>query len=225
MKKLCLISLLLLIAVGAEAQLVRSSELEKYAMENYGKKWKDAAKNLSMELSLDKDGSLTYVQVIPCPGKTKEQLYILLSYWFTKTFCSSKEVIQLSEKEAGVIIGKGFVEDVAYHEGGVNTYRVHLIPVIKVDIKDEKVRVTYTISTYEVDIHSGAGIVGELVDAPIGFVSTRWAIDDCFPFTPFDKHPKTSAKAFVMANAYSNVIMDRIEEAVRGEVMRNDDNW
>lgn len=79
-------------AVGAKAQLVRGLELEKYAMENYGKKWKDVAKNLSMELSLDKDGSLTYVQVIPCPGKTKEQLYILLSYWFTKTFCSSKEV-------------------------------------------------------------------------------------------------------------------------------------
>ena len=67
-------------AVCASAQMMRAEELEKYAVEKYGDKWTEAAENLGTEVSLDKNNSLTYVQVIECGEQTKEQLYVALNY-------------------------------------------------------------------------------------------------------------------------------------------------
>lgn len=132
------------------AQILRAEELEEYAIDKYGDSWVDAAKNLASTLTLDKNNALTYTQVIETPGKTKEQLYILLNYWYSSTFSSGKAVIQLNDKEAGVIIGKGYIESIASHTGGMNNYTVHLEPVIKTDIKDNKIRITYTVPYYSV---------------------------------------------------------------------------
>ena len=44
--------------------------------------------------------------------------------------------------------------------------------------------------------------------------SKTWNICDCYPFASKDKHKKSSAKAFVMANVYSQVVMDNIEAAI-----------
>ena len=43
-----------------QAQVMKSADLEKYAKERYGDKWLDAALNLSSQLTLDKNESLTY---------------------------------------------------------------------------------------------------------------------------------------------------------------------
>ena len=40
-------------------------------------------------------------------------------------------------------------------------------------------------------------------------------LTDCYPFAAKDSHKKTSAKAFVMANVYSNVVLDNMQQAVR----------
>ena len=53
-------------------------------------------------------------------------------------------------------------------------------------------------------------------------------IDTCYPFAEKDKHKakKTSSKALVMAHAYSNVIMDKIEEVVKNGLVGNEnDDW
>ena len=112
---------------------------EEYAKEKYGEKWDDAAKNLASSLELDKNNALTYVQVIDAPNKSKDQLYVLLNYWFSATFNDANSVIQLNDKELGTIIAQGFVEGIAQHTGGMNSYNVHLKPVIKCDIKDNKI--------------------------------------------------------------------------------------
>ncbi|MCQ2243975.1 MAG: hypothetical protein MJZ32_06925 [Bacteroidaceae bacterium] len=41
-----------------------------------------------------------------------------------------------------------------------------------------------------------------------------WQIADCYPFASKDSHKKTSSKAFVMANIYSQVVMDNIQAAI-----------
>ena len=89
--------------IGAQAQVMKAADLEKYAKQRYGDKWLDAAKNLASELNLDKNESLTYQQVIEAPGKTKQQLYVTLNYWATATF-KDKQAITLDDKDAGCII-------------------------------------------------------------------------------------------------------------------------
>lgn len=225
MKKLFAGVLLSLFALSASAQLMRTEELETYAKEKYGEKWADAAATLGEELKLDKNNSLTYQQVIDCGSTTKEQLYVLLNYWFTASFNDANSVIKLNDKEIGTIIANGYVSDIAGHMGGMNAYDVSIKPIIKVDIKDGKVRVTYTVQCYEVEKAAGGGVMGVLGGTRAVQVSDeKWPLEKCYPFAEKDKHKKTSSKALVMAHAYSNVIMDKIEEAVKNGLVENEDS-
>ncbi len=214
--------------ICANAQILRTEELEEYAKEKYGEKWVEAAGNLAQTLSLDKNNALTYTQVIEAPNKTKEQLYILLNYWYSATFNSGKAVIQLNDKDAGVIIGKGFIDEIATHIGGMNQYTVHLEPIIKTDIKDYKIRITYTVPFYTVVKMAGGGILSSFGDGRTrpNRVDENWVLDKCFPFVKKDSHKKTSSKALIMAHAYSNVVMDKIEEVVKNGLVGNEnEDW
>ena len=227
MKIFCLSVCAMLFALCANAQIMRVEELEDYAKEKYGDKWVEAATNLGSTLSLDKNNSLTYTKVIECPGKTKSQLYVILNYWFTASFNDANSVIQLNDKEAGCIIGQGYMPGVAQHMGGMSTYNVSLKPIIKVDIKDEKVRMTYTIQAYNVNKLAGGGFVGAMSGARPVRADETWVLEKCFPFTKEkDSHKKTSSKALIMAHAYSNVMMDKIAEAVKNGLSGNEgEDW
>ena len=210
------------------AQVMRTEELEKYAVEKYGDNWQEAAQSLSKELQLDKNNSLTYTQVIDCGEQTKNQLYITLNHWFTETFNDANAVIKLNDKEVGVIIGQGYVSEIAGHVGGMNSYVVNIRPIIKVDIKDKKIRVTYTVQYYDVTKAVGGGILGAMGGNPPVRSDEKWTLETCFPFAEKDVHKakKTSSKALVMTHAYSNVIMDKIEEAVKNGLVGNEnDDW
>lgn len=121
-KILFLLFAFITLSASVNAQILRADELEKYAKEKYGEKWVDAATNLGSQLTLDKNNAITYVQVIPAEGKTKEQLYVLLNYWFTATFNDANSVIKLNDKELGTIIAQGYVADIAQHAGGTSAY-------------------------------------------------------------------------------------------------------
>lgn len=105
---------------------------------------------------------MTFVQVIDGPGKTKAQLNIPLNYWFSDTFNKTNSVIQLNEKELGTIIAQGYFADITQFAGGMNSYNVSIKPVIKCDIKDNKIRVTYTVPYYSVIRFVGGGILGAM---------------------------------------------------------------
>lgn len=216
----------------ASAQILRADELEEYAKEKYGDNWENAATNLGSQLTLDKNNAITFQQVIEAPGKTKDDLYILLNYWFTSTFNDANSVITLNDKELGSIIAQGYVSSIAQHAGGTSTYDVSIEPVIKCDIKDEKIRVTYTIPYYSVVRIIGSGWMGASLVALSGSTPTtihsdeNWTLDSCFPFATKDKHKKTSCKALVMAHAYSNVVMDKIEECIKNGLNGTEgDDW
>ncbi len=227
MKKLIVATVLLCSALlSANAQILRAEELEDYAKEKYGDNWVEAAENLGAELSLDKNNGLTYVQVINAPGKTAAELYVLLNYWFTVTFNDADAVIKLNDKELGTIIAQGYIDQISEHIGGMNSYIVSISPIIKCDIKEEKVRITYTVPFYDAKKLAGGGWVGILgiSDTMPAWITKKWTLDECYPFAAKDKHKKTSCKALVMAHAYSNVVMDKIEECIKNGLIGNEDS-
>lgn len=243
-KKILLCSALFVWAtLTVSAQIMKAEDLEKYAKSRYGEKWLDAAENLASQLTLDKNNNLTYQQVMEAPGKTRQQLYILLNYWVTATF-KDPQAITLNDKESGTIIISSTIEDIARHTGGLSQYSVSITPLIKIDIKDEKVRVTFTVQSYDVLRDISGGVVGALLDKNSGVfddpkrkkqnITNRdlydetWPLTTCFPFAAKDQHiaKRTSAKALVMTHAYSNAVMDKVEEAVKNGLVGNeDDDW
>ena len=226
-------------------QVMKTSDLEKYAKERYGEKWVDAAMNLAKDLTLDKNESLTYQQVIPAPGKTKDQLYLNLNYWVAATF-KDKQAITLNDKEAGCIIISSTIDAIANHTGTMNRYVVNITPVIRIDIKDEKVRVTYTVQNYDILKAEDAGWVGVLLDNSDNrqhnqnvhsdgkrmkddktdrrLYDEQWEIAKHYPFVEKDPQKRTCSKALVMTHAYSNAILDKVEEAIREGLTGSDDN-
>lgn len=237
-----IIALLLTIfgTIGTQAQVMKAADLEKYAKERYGDKWIDAAKNLASDLTLDKNESLTYQQVIEAPGKTKQQLYLTLNYWATATF-KDKQAITLNDKDAGSIIITSTIPNIAQHTGTLNKYSVSITPVIRIDIKEEKVRVTFTVQSYDIlaDISGGWISLVDSDERTFGdskrkkddktnafLYDEQWEIAHHYPFVEKDSKKRTCAKALVMTHAYSNAIMDKAEEAVKNGIVGNeDDDW
>lgn len=229
MKKILLFLVAAIAAQVACAQIMRAKELEAYAKENFGSDWKTAAANLSSKLKLDKNNALTFSEIIEAEGMSKSDLFVRLNYWYTSTFNDANSVIQLNDKESGVIIGKGYVSEIADHAAGLNAYKININPIIKTDIKDGKVRVTYTVQAYDVDKLAGGGVTAAALAGPnrqVAHLDETWPLDTCYPFAPKDKHMKTSSKAIVMTYAYSNVIMDKIKEAIQhGMTEADSEEW
>ena len=225
MRKIFVMMALFVCAISANAQLMRAEELEKYAENLYGNKWVDIAENLrsNATLTLDKNNALTFIQVIEAPGRSVAQLYTTLNYWFTATFNDANSTIKLNDKEMGCIIAQGSVEGVATHTGGSNKYNVSIRPIIRVDIKEGRCRVTYSLQAYNVLKSVGGGILGQ-ISAGIsdGKVETKdvnetWPLDQTYPFAAKDAFgaKKTSSKSLIMSYSYSQVLMDKIEEAIK----------
>lgn len=250
MVKKTLIAVLLCIcgaAVEVQAQVMKASDLEKYAKQKYGEKWLDAAANLAQGLGFDKNQSLTYQQVIEAPGKSAQQLYVMLNYWVTATF-KDKQAITLNDKDAGCIIISSTLDAIADHTGTLYRYIVNITPVIKIDIKEGKVRVTYTVQNYDIlkvedggwlgglgnndkdrnrnkDVYAdGKRMNADKTDRKL--YDEQWEIAKHYPFVEKDPQKRTCSKALVMTHAYSNAIMDKVEEAVKNGIVGNeDDDW
>ncbi len=233
--------------MSIQAQVMKAADLEKYAKQKYGEKWLEAAANLAKTLKLDKNESLSYQQVIEAPGKTKQQLYIALNYWVTATF-HDKQAITLNDKDAGCIIISSTIDGIADHTGTLNRYVVSITPIIKIDIKDQRVRVTYTVQNYDILKAEDAGWVGVLLDNSDNkqnhqnfysdgkrmkddkndrrLYDEKWEIAKHYPFVEKDVRKRTCSKALVMTHAYSNAIIDKVEEALKNGIVGNEDeDW
>lgn len=233
--------------MNVQAQVMKAADLENYAKQKYGDKWVDAAANLASSLTLDKNESLTYQQVIEAAGKTKQQLYVALNYWVTATF-KDKQAITLNDKEAGCIIVSSTIDGIADHTGTLNRYVVSITPVIKLDIKEGRVRITYTVQNYDILKAEDAGWLGGLLDNSDNrqnhqnyygdgkrlkgdhtdrrLYDEQWEIAKHYPFVEKDTKKRTCSKALVMTHAYSNAIIDKVEEAIKNGITgADDDDW
>ena len=229
-------------AMTVQAQVMKAADLEKYAKEKYGDKWLDAAKNLAEGLTLDKNESLTYQQVIQAEGKTKQQLYVALNYWATATF-KDHNAITLNDKEAGCIIISSTIPSIVEHMGTISKYTVSITPVIRLDIKEGRVRVTYTVQNYDILNDISGGWFGVKPNGEknksygdgkrkmddktnVSLYDEQWEIARHYPFVEKDAQKRTCAKALVMTHAYSNAIIDKVEEALKNGIVGNeDDDW
>ena len=241
MKKNVITLLLAVMAcLSMQAQVMKTADLEKYAKQRYGEKWLDAAFTLGRTIQLDKNESITFQEVINAPGKNKQQLYVTLNYWVTATF-KDKQAITLNDKDAGCIIVSSTLSNIVQHTGTLNSYSVSITPVIRIDIKDEQVRVTYTVQNYDILADVSGGWLSPITSDERTYGDSKrkkddktnsnlyddqWEIARHYPFVQSDPQKRTCAKALVMTYAYSNAVLDKIEEAVKHGIVGNeDDDW
>ena len=154
--------LFLLLVLPSQAQVFKTSEVEQFSIEKYGDDWVEQANYLTEHIELDKNNRLSFSRVIQCGRKDADKLYELLDEWFTKTFSDKKSEILTNSKSEKMIIAKAYLDDMADHVGGVNRYIVGIHPLIRVDIKDKRIKVHFLLSNYDVKKASGGGLISKI---------------------------------------------------------------
>ena len=188
------------------------------------------AENLLKQVVLNDDDALFYREVIQCGELTKDQLYVNVNYWFTKYFEDANAVIKLNDREAGCIIGEGLVKNIAGRTKGFNAYYVSIRPVIRVDFKDYRIRVTVTIPNYEVVRSIGGGTVAFFMGGGrASNFNEVWSFSTCYPFDIDDKRKGRDflGPALIMADASVKDIIRGIEDAAKdvADTICSDDDW
>lgn len=82
--------------------------------------------------------------VINMPGFSKDQIYAGTKSWIAENFRSAKAVIQDDDKDAGRIIGNGNIKYPCSGFSCMTKSDWKLDFTMRVDIKDQKMRVTFT---------------------------------------------------------------------------------
>lgn len=101
---------------------------------------------------------LSVTGVFEVPGKTKPEIYSLINKWISKSYASTKSVIQLNDPESGSIVIRGNQNfnikflfkpllGSIFQEGDTfDRFNNSFAHLIEIDIKDNKYRIKYTIT-------------------------------------------------------------------------------
>jgi len=112
-------------------------------------------KSFSQEIKFPTDsltGKIKFTEVIYVDSATRSTLYTKAREWFVKSFQSSKSVLELEDKEAGKLIGKGNISVITEESVNENEY-VKMKGLIPKKLRDQKTKgeagtVSFTIAIY-----------------------------------------------------------------------------
>jgi hypothetical protein len=97
-----------------------------------------------------KDGKVFYERIDSMPNASKLDLYNKAKIWFVNTFNSAKAVIQMDDKDAGTLMGKGLT---GFDAGNLMTgpIKQYINYTININLKDNK----YRMQIYDIYVSDG----------------------------------------------------------------------
>lgn len=222
MRKSILLLACLFSVVIAHGQIVDADGLNARKTQMFGSKsWKSIATEIATHLSLDDRKAINYVKVIDLPNNTESQLFEKAKRWANNTFNTSECMVRSIDDSNHSIIVQGYVNNAVEHIGGSNIYYINLRPIVRIQVKNEKARVTFTMPAYNVHKEEKSGSLFR----PNSHSEEIWDISKCYPFDRYsDLHEITSAKALVMTHLCATRYMEIIEGVLRSQLLPNDNN-
>ena len=90
---------------------------------------------------------------------TKDELFINANRWMISTFKDAKSVIQYSDKDQGVLMGKYILYNKpAFVNAYAGTPEVNVFAIIEITVKDGKARISITPDSYnDTQVSDGMG--------------------------------------------------------------------
>lgn len=89
-------------------------------------------------------GQIEFTEIVEVPDLMKDEIYTRVRIWFSENFQSAEHVLDLDDRNSGVLIGTGYSD--VYRELLGTRIAQKFYYRIKVEIKDEKYR--YSISNH-----------------------------------------------------------------------------
>lgn len=239
MKKLLLIVVVSLFMCNTmSAQVMTAEELESTFVQTFGeipkngKDWMMLADSIKTTYPLDVNNQISLTNVIEVPNKSKDDIFIAAHAWFNASFNDGKSVVQMADKDAGVILAKGFLRGVGHRDGFSKSVTVSAYVIIRLDIKDAKVRLITTIQEYEMLQGTGVGlaVIGALGGAPVDNSKTSFSImpQDGYPFEIKENknYRRETSIGYASCIAYSLLLKQKLDSALKLGITGTDgDDW
>ena len=154
-----------------------------------------------------KDGKVAYSDVIQLQGVSKDELYKRAKHWFINTYHSSKDVIQLDDKENGEVIGLGCFKALWMVRFYTSQY-VNVWKIIKIQIKDDRFR--YEISDFRMRNYYLSPQNTSITDVGI-------------PLEDWNKgHDSSNKRFYPQINSQIIALINSLEKAMKYKM---DDSW
>jgi hypothetical protein len=211
------------------AQSFSKDELKKYS--GQGNKSDEArAAELAQENPLNDQYELVLSCVKEYSGQSKKELYNKIYNWIINLSSNSQSAIQVADTAKWIIQTRCNIQQIAKRTMGDNRYKVNIRPLLTFDFKDEKIRFTFNLQSYDVlkktDDDGGIFMMGN-----IGFFdgggqkkdNQVWPLSECYPYAKKPSHPKvTSSRALVNSVAAYKILIDRVDGVLKKVVSNSD---
>lgn len=153
--------------------------------------------------TLDDNGNVTYTKVVDAPGIKKEEIYNRAQSYFVYNYVDGKSVIQTQDKETGLLVAKGWYNDVHVGLGLITTY-VDCAHVVRVDVRDEKARIVITLLDYEKTL-TGGNTPPTIINIPV---------NKQYPIYNGGGQKTVMTKAFYKSHMKALETISKIEKAI-----------
>ena len=161
----------------------------------------------------DENGYVTYQKIVDVPDASMSELYAKAESYFAYHYKDANSVIQARNPESGLVVGKGIFPDV--HTGqNMITIRVSTRHILKIECKDNRARVTLSLTDY-IQRRSGGGSSSTF----------EYPLNDRFPLTDKDSEKNVMGKAFYKSHLVAQQTLAAVEEYLKKETKASNSDW
>lgn len=177
--------------------------------------WKNHDLSL-IEFHRNDNNEIEYSEVVQVEGMTKTELYNAARLWYADYFQDSKEVLELDDREGGVLIGTGWGD--LYYRSNIGLSKQKLWKTIKIQVKDGRYK--YTIQNIEFESYPGQ------------YTSVQKNALDNSPVAQYPKVKKPKSKIGLSQKSMKEATLkslqgtcDRLKEGIKKHLEGDDDDW
>lgn len=239
MKRLLIVVVVSLFACNTlSAQVMTPEEIELMFIQTFGeipkngKGWMELADSIKTSYPLDVNNQISLTNVIEVPNKSKDNIFIAAHSWFNASFNDGKSVIQMADKDSGVILAKGFLSGVGERTGFTKSVSVSAYVIIRLDIKDSRVRLITSVQEYEMKQVTGVGmaIMGGLTGSAVKNNAQLSILPHSgYPFSEdkaYKAYKRETSIGYASSIAYSLLLKQKLESALNvGITGTEGDDW
>lgn len=165
---------------------------------------KEMLAEMDGKYNVDDNKNVTITKIIEIEGVKKEDIYLRVLSFFTYNYGNGESVIQIQDKEKGLIIGKGVYDNVHVGISLVST-EIDLSHIIRVDVKEGKARIFITLTEYNSKT-SG-------YNTPPSYSTIK--VSDSYPINPDGWQSTIYTKALYKGTKAAYASIDAIEKSIK----------
>ena len=224
MKRIIFMLICLLAMCSSYAQIITSQELENIKLQEYGKtKWQKIAQSIVPELNIDKDHYVVYSRVVNVEDKKKDY-FNLLKLFVAERFSTPNCEIKVIDKDMGIIIVQGYIENVVKKGEFAISDDLTLKPIIRLDFKSGKIRITCSNIYYYVhEIEYSTFLTESHNNKQVNIYQSYPLMKE--GYNNYVASKAAVCKALVMQHIASQKILDYFENLIKEGTYTVDNDW